>query len=636
MNNDKIYEILNNYSEDLNNLLSSLREERTTLQMEDDSRRKEKKLALIDEKISKVEQLAHRLDCLYGYDEIMGQLDSLRDSKEIPDEVVSSISVSIDTIMKNVAQLNNLKEDELNNSDEIIRQINRKTVDLRRSERLLSGQESKEIHSKLEELENKLAALKKYDVACKQTDKLTELIDEVLASSNEKDKNKAIDQCIDYINSIVDDDLDQIIKNDVSEVKKLTKKQDKKKEVKKEKEEKDKKFAMWFKKHWKKITAGVVAVAALATISVLINKGIEKMADKMDKENDDTTTQSQDTTENIDTIDTTIDRSDILDKIEKVEDPVILALKEKGYNEYNAKLMTENFDDETLKALLEFYRPEAEKYAGSKEFNLDYLDNYEQTIAKYEVSSDQAIDYVNRAYKVKETGFFNNDEELDITYIIDTIKSIDKKETMIATDSLLCDALNRIAEGYLFGNSNENDLKKLDSFKYLAKEGTDLNAFLVRFESLIKNIINEPKSNIRKNELYNFLNIFGHSVNGISDNDAHLTNDESLNKDAIISDYYDYWIAYNYFIQPLYPLAYPTEIELPPTTPIIPEGATEEMINEAWADLQAEWDRIEKEKGILDIESRMYELEELQIYIYTTLCGPEYDNFNRANEGLIK
>ena len=305
---------------------------------------------------------------------------------------------------------------------------------------------------------------------------------------------------------------------------------------------------MWFKKHWKKITAGVVAVAALATISVLINKGIEKMADKMDKENDDTTTESQDTTENIDTIDTTIDRSDILDKIEKVEDPVILALKEKGYNEYNAKLMTENFDDETLKALLEFYRPEAEKYAGSKEFNLDYLDNYEQTIAKYEVSSDQAIDYVNRAYKVKETGFFNNDEELDITYIIDTIKSIDKKETMIATDSLLCDALNRIAEGYLFGNSNENDIEKLDSFKYLAKEGTDLNAFLVRFESLIKNIINEPKSNIRKNELYNFLNIFGHSVNGISDNDAHLTNDENLNKDAIISDYYDYWIAYNYFI----------------------------------------------------------------------------------------
>ena len=212
MNNDKIYEILNNYSEDLNNLLSSLREERTTLQMEDDSRRKEKKLALIDEKISKVEQLAHRLDCLYGYDEIMGQLDSLRDSKEIPDEVVSSISVSIDTIMKNVALLNNLKEDELNNSDEIIRQINRKTVDLRRSERLLSGQESKEIHSKLEELENKLASLKKYDVACQQTDKLTELIDEVLASSNEKDKNKAIDQCIDYINSIVDDDLDQIIK----------------------------------------------------------------------------------------------------------------------------------------------------------------------------------------------------------------------------------------------------------------------------------------------------------------------------------------------------------------------------------------------------------------------------------------
>ena len=112
MNNEKICEILNDYSEKLDYLLKSLKEERTTLQMEDDSKRKEKKLALIDEKISKLEQLARRLDYLYNYDEIMKQLDSLRDSKEIPDEVVSSISVSIDSIMKNVALLNNLKYDE--------------------------------------------------------------------------------------------------------------------------------------------------------------------------------------------------------------------------------------------------------------------------------------------------------------------------------------------------------------------------------------------------------------------------------------------------------------------------------------------------------------------------------------------
>ena len=110
MNNDKIYEILNNYSEDLNNLLSSLREERTTLQMEDDSRRKEKKLALIDEKISKVEQLAHRLDCLYGYDEIMGQLDSLRDSKEIAEIAIKQDKQAYDFLSWRLRQDEEIKE----------------------------------------------------------------------------------------------------------------------------------------------------------------------------------------------------------------------------------------------------------------------------------------------------------------------------------------------------------------------------------------------------------------------------------------------------------------------------------------------------------------------------------------------
>ncbi len=635
MNNEKICEILNDYSEKLDYLLKSLKEERTTLQMEDDSKRKEKKLALIDEKISKLEQLARRLDYLYNYDEIMKQLDSLRDSNENEDEVFSSISTTIESILENVAQCNNLKEDELDNTDEIIRQINRKVTDLQRSERLLSGKESKEIRAKIAELYTKLIALKNYDKAFKQNNQLIELINKVYSSSNEKDKNAKIDLCIDYINSIIDDNLDQVINIDIYEFKKLDKKQKQKKEVKKEKEKKDKKFAKWFKKHWKKITAGVVAVAALATVSTLTYKGIKKLADKMDKENDDTT---KDTTENIDStniLDTTNDRSDILDNIEKVEDPVILALKEKGYNEYNAKLMTENFDDETLKSLLEFYRPEAEKYASSKDFNLDYLEYYENALNKYNTTVDKAVDYVNRSAKILETNFYS---EATIDDVCDVVASIDDKTLFYGENANLAQsfntAFNAIVEDYLFGNITEDDSKKMDAVKYFAKDGTDMNVFLAKYAEIIKNVLANPNVNSYKTELYRFLRIFATSFNGINSDKDALTDNKEFNDAAEVTDLYDWFMAYNSFVSPLYPLAYPKHVELPPTTPIIPEGATQEMIDEAWADLDKEWKRVEEENN--QLESKMRALEELQVYMITVLNGPEFDNFCLVNEGLIK
>ena len=254
--------------------------------------------------------------------------------------------------------------------------------------------------------------------------------------------------------------------------------------------EKLEQISQYLKEHKKgvaKITLSVIALVALTTSL--------KSCFKNDKNNNDleTTTKDKITSELGLTIDSDLTTEEEVET-KAINKETVKALNNKGYNEVAAMQMAENFNEETISSLLsEPYYSAAENYATEKDFILDYINDYENARNIYNLTSDKAVDYVNRSYKISETGFY---EDATINEIVEIVMTIDNKELYTTNNANLAQSFNtsfnRVIDNYLFGTTTEEDLRKFDALEYFAAEGTDLDKFLTEFATLSKENISNP------------------------------------------------------------------------------------------------------------------------------------------------
>lgn len=244
-------------------------------------------------------------------------------------------------------------------------------------------------------------------------------------------------------------------------------------------------------------------------------------------------------------------KTNIEQTYENANKETIKALVNKGYSEYAAMLMAENFDENTINTIqTKPYSPLVENYATEKEFNYDYLLDYEDARNTYNLTSDKVVDYVNRSVKIQETGFY---EDATINDIVGVVKSIDdqtlfKKEGDKEEQTIYA-SLTNIYNSYSFTNeTQEENIKKLDALKYFAKDGSELSLFLNEYATLMQNVLstkgNTEESDKAKQNVYNYLDTFANTFAG---NKYDIDN---VNENAVIEDTYDWNVAYHSFVLP--------------------------------------------------------------------------------------
>lgn len=375
------------------------------------------------------------------------------------------------------------------------------------------AQQIKDVQEKLEVFNN----LDLYEEMSKDLDTI----------SNEAKEN--------LLNEIADTMEEEIIDEEVIDAP-IEEVDNNKKSLKERTKEKLNAVGNFFSRNRKKIIA-IGSTAVLCVTIALVAKSCSKDIENS-KNNDDLD-----------------NKTNIEQTYENANKEVIEALVNKGYSEYAAMLMAENFNDTTLKALQNVpYIEEVENYVTDKEFNLDYLNDYENARNTYNLTSDKAVDYVNRSVKIQETGFY---DEASINEIVEIVMAIDNKNLFMQENANLAQSFNtsfnRIVDNYLFGTTTEEDLTKLDALQYFAKEGSDLDLFLTDFGSLAKEKILNPNDLDTKNKMYTYMAVFALSVNGFTNTDEDINISKLYNSNAQLDDYFDWYMAYNSFIAPLYP-----------------------------------------------------------------------------------
>lgn len=341
----------------------------------------------------------------------------------------------------------------------------------------------------------------------------------------------------------------------------------------------------------KKKIAAIAGVAILGASILFVAKSCSKDIDKQpgsDKNPDDPTIGSNISDEETETTKT------------------IKALVEKGYNEYIAGLMVQNFDESVINDLLARpYMAALENYASVKDYpiNLDYLEEYEQSRTTYNLLSEDAVDFVNRAHDIQELNYF---AESSINQIVEVLMAINNRNLFTADNGDLSNALsapiNQIVEKYFFPDSGaaaQEDLNKIEALKFFAREDSDLDAFLTRFSDIMQNILKNPTDDTKRDTLYSFISIYAYGFAGFSNTEIYatafpesgevnvLTSDEKFNADAQIENHHDWYLAYHDFVNPIIPLALPYN----------------------------------------DDDIRIQKWVELQMFMETALKGPEFEQF---------
>lgn len=620
-------EIFANYIGDLNTAIEKAQKERDEIAASD-SKRKEKKLAKIDKIIDQLSKFGDRANNLEDTKNDLLSLEKLDLGND------SEITVTITNVSENLnaeqaEEFKNLKDklgytdNEILDVDEFRIELEKQNRDLNRKMHLLSGKEYKRAEEQLNKIESLIIAVNEYSNSSERNATIISALKDVKKFKTAEKKKECLKKAINAMTEKYDDLEDQVLE-DMESLPKIQKKI----KVKEEKEEKDN----WFKSHWKGLTATVVGVAVAAgltaTIIYLANK-----VEKLSNDDQDNTPSTSDTTNPGE------DKpSDSLTEEEKKEnerqEKNIKALTEKGYNEAKAKLMAVNFDQATIDALIEAYNPEVEKYANCKEFNISYLEDYDYVINTYSLTSLKTVDYVNRSYKIAETNFY---EGASIDDIVKVVMSIDNKDLYKYENGALAQsfntAFNPMVDRFLFGTVSDEDINKMDALQYFAKEGSDMDDFLKTYGTLAKNVLSNPQNKESKDKLFNFISIFALSFGGYSNEDLEkvITTDEKFNQDAMVIDYVDWFIAYNSFIAPLYPINAPITPE-EPKKPEIPANATEEEI----AKINAEYELALAEFKIatLDYDAQFGKIAEIQDIIISALQGPEMANI--CGESLEK
>ena len=241
---------------------------------------------------------------------------------------------------------------------------------------------------------------------------------------------------------------------------------------------------------------------------------------------------------------------------ESVDKDKLNKLVNKGYDEYIAVIMLHNLPSNIIDTLLQVpYIAAIEEYAQAKDLNLNYIEDYEDARIKYEITADKAVDYVNRAYQIQATGFY---QDATINEIVEIVMALDNKTLFTINNANLAQSFNTsfngVVEHALFGNTTADDVKKLDALQYFAAEGSDMDLFLTELATITKKVMANPADEAAKKEAYNYIATFALTLNGFKNTDEDIKIEQPYSTNAQVKDYYDWYMAYNSFIAPLYPI----------------------------------------------------------------------------------
>lgn len=555
MSTEKMEEI-RKYKLEIEERLTELKKERQALvdkivngeKITSKENKQNKKLA---QEIAEIENQLATFKGLENLENLSSLLDEIADNKTTKakkDINIKKVIKAFKNIQaekkKNLVNGIGLTADEAKNLDKTKAQFENEIAELETVIRVAKrkNQDTTEYEKEIDDLKYLLENIAAYEIDVVDIKKLEVDLNTLADSKTSKDDKTAI--MITYnssINSYKEEYEEKIIntlpvqeKEEISEGKEMETEENKKKSLKERTKEKLAKVSESLSKHKKKIVA--VAGLAILTVSLIaIAKSCSKDIENSKNDNNDldNKTNIEQTYENVDK--TTMD-----------------ALTNKGYNEYTAMLMAQNFDETTINSLKNLpYIPAVENYATVEEFNIDYINDYENAKEIYNITSDKAVDYVNRSAKIEETKFYN---DATINDIVAVVKSIDEKNLFQEENNELQHSINaqltEIYNNYLYTTEkHDDDVNKLEALKYFAKEGTELDLFLTEFTTLTQNVLNAKGNNedseIAKKNVYNYLDVFANTFAG------NITDVENLNQNAVITDTYDWNIAYTSFIRPV-------------------------------------------------------------------------------------
>lgn len=391
-----------------------------------------------------------------------------------------------------------------------------------------------------EEIDEKKAILEHIENYLKGQVDLVQLEADLKTIANSKTKKADKDAIIEKYKKDIELSRNSALEDIVIEMENDKKAEEEKKEkrkflkarTKKEKEEKDN----ILKKHWKKIV-GVISAIILIIVIMLLAKSCNKQINNTSTEN-------------------TKDPYSIETMYENVDKAKLKKLVDKGYDEYLAVVMLNNLPSDVIDTLLQVpYIAAIEEYAQAKDLNLNYIEDYEDARIKYEITADKAVDYVNRAYQIQSTGFY---QDATINEIVEVVMALDNKTLFTTNNANLAQSFNTsfngVVEHALFGNTTADDVKKLDALQYFAAEGSDMDLFLTELATITKKVLANPTDEAAKKEAYNYIATFALTLNGFKNTDEDIKIEQPYSTNAQVKDYYDWYMAYNSFIAPLYPL----------------------------------------------------------------------------------
>ncbi len=550
-NDEKLMELRENLTEELTAVKKEQKEILDkVLSGEKLTRKENKRVKEIAKLIKDLEGKLSYFQDMDLYESIIKDFKSLsvaRRTKEEKDKISKRILSSFRKLNKSHKGLTSdtlLTEEERKDIPKTKAELTTKLSELEEDLRVANrrGYNTSDIEKEISEVENKLEEIKNIEESIIDIKKVEADLSILTNSKTTKeDKEKIITEYETLLNNKKDKDAEiiaELIENETLE--------DAEYEV--VEEDKDKKpFKDKVKAKLQSVSEklkrskGKIAKVAVATALVI---GIILVAKQCSKEINKSNTN-----------DDLNNSPSISQTYEDANKEVIEALVNKGYDEYKAFLMSENFDKETIDAILSIpLNKDIENYADVSDFNLNYINDYETVIERFNLSSTNTVDYVNRAYEINKTNFF---EGALIEEVAEILMAIDNRELQTTNNANLAQAFNtsfnRVIDNYLFGELTEADLLKIDALQYMAKDGSDLDLFLTEFSSLAKRNIADKNDVDAKNEMYKYVATFALSLNGFTNEDEDINIEKPYNTNAQVNDYYDWYIAYNSFIAPLYP-----------------------------------------------------------------------------------
>lgn len=242
---------------------------------------------------------------------------------------------------------------------------------------------------------------------------------------------------------------------------------------------------------------------------------------------------------------------------------------------------------------------------------------------------DRDTDIQDRANIVASTNFFQDAYPSDITGLLNAIQDKQMWNTENADYAQAFNTtFNRLFEKKIMGTLTYEDVMELNALKSRAKDNSDLDRFLETYTELLKALLMGQEEAHAK--LAKYIEIFGTSLNGFTNEPDLLTDDETFNEHAQVNDFFDWWFAYDSIIKPTYPLLFPQRLyEV--------DGAVIENIMYATYNATDEGKRAYIEAlGLQDYENLIFnqiKLYELQYLMESALVNhPQFCEIKNVNE----